>query len=47
MAFGQRSRVALEALGVPVEWRQYPMAHSVCAEEVQDLRAWLSERFAS
>jgi phospholipase/carboxylesterase len=46
MAFGQRSRVALEALGVPVAWRQYPMGHSVCAEEVQDLRAWLSERFA-
>jgi phospholipase/carboxylesterase len=35
------SRDALVALGHPVEWHEYPMAHSVCAEEVADLNAWL------
>ncbi len=23
-------------------WREYPMAHSVCEAEVDDLSAWLS-----
>ncbi len=35
------SRDALVALGHPVEWHEYPMAHSVCAAEVADLNAWL------
>jgi phospholipase/carboxylesterase len=45
-SLGTRSRSALEALGVPVEWRSYPMAHSVCAEEIRDLGDWLTLRFA-
>lgn len=35
------SRDALVALGHPVEWREYPMPHSVCAEEIDDLGRWL------
>lgn len=35
------SRVALESLGYPVQWQEYPMAHSVCGEEVADIAAWL------
>lgn len=35
------SRDALAALGYAVEWHEYPMGHSVCAEELGDLRAWL------
>ena len=35
------SRDALTALGYGVEWHEYPMGHSVCAEELRDLRAWL------
>ena len=31
----------LVALGHPVEWHEYPMAHSVCPEEVVDLNRWL------
>jgi len=42
---GTRSRSALEALGVAVEWHSYPMAHSVCAEEIRDLGDWLTVRF--
>jgi len=44
-ALGQRSRGALEALGVAVQWHSYPMAHSVCAEEIRDLGDWLTLRF--
>jgi phospholipase/carboxylesterase len=43
---GTRSRVALEALGVKVESHNYPMGHSVCADEVRDLGDWLTVRFA-
>lgn len=35
------SRDALEALGYSVDWHEYPMAHSVCMEEIADLNAWL------
>jgi phospholipase/carboxylesterase len=35
------SRDALEALGYAVEWHEYPMAHSVCMEEITDLNRWL------
>ena len=36
-----RSRDALLALGYPVEWREYPMPHSVCPEEIADIAAFL------
>ena len=35
------SRDALIALGHPVEWHAYPMAHSVCPQEIADINAWL------
>ena len=35
------SRDALTALGYSVEWHEYPMAHSVCAQEIADLNRWL------
>lgn len=35
------SRDALTALGYSVEWHDYPMAHSVCAQEIADLNRWL------
>jgi phospholipase/carboxylesterase len=38
---GRESRDRLLALGYRVEWREYPMPHSVCAEEIADLSAWL------
>ena len=41
MIRAQHSRDALMALGYPVEWREYPMPHSVCAEEISDIRAFL------
>lgn len=38
---GRMSCDALRALGYDVQWHEYPMPHSVCAEEVRDLNAWL------
>ncbi|MEO8079147.1 MAG: alpha/beta hydrolase [Caldimonas sp.] len=37
----RQSRDALLALGHEVEWHEYPMPHSVCAEEITDLQGWL------
>jgi phospholipase/carboxylesterase len=38
---GTASRDALRALGHEIEWHDYPMPHSVCMEEIEDLNAWL------
>jgi phospholipase/carboxylesterase len=38
---GHESRDRLLALGYRIEWHEYPMPHSVCAEEIADLSAWL------
>ncbi len=38
------SRDFLQQLGYPLEWHQYPMAHSVCLEEISDIAAWLAAR---
>lgn len=43
---GTASRDALAALGHAVEWHDYPMEHSVCADEVADLQRFL-QRFLS
>ena len=44
---GQASAQALQADGMRVEWRAYPMAHQVCAEEIRDLGDWMAARFAA
>ena len=46
-AWGTRTRDALKELGVAVEWRSYPMPHSVCPEEIRDLGTWMEARFAT
>jgi phospholipase/carboxylesterase len=38
----QASREALEKLGYPLEWHDYPMPHSVCAPEVADIATFLA-----
>ncbi|MBS0193265.1 MAG: dienelactone hydrolase family protein [Proteobacteria bacterium] len=44
---GQRSRDALAALGMAVEWHAYPMAHQVCPPEIAALTDWLGARIGS
>jgi phospholipase/carboxylesterase len=38
---GEDSRQLLEKTGYAVEWHTYPMPHSVCPEEIQDIAQWL------
>lgn len=45
-ALGQMSCEYLKQRGYAVDWHTYPMAHQVCAEEIVDLRRWLSASFA-
>lgn len=40
---GEASRDWLRQRGYRVEWREYPMQHSVCAEEVADIARGLRE----
>jgi phospholipase/carboxylesterase len=41
VAAGRASRDHLLALGHAVQWHEYPMEHSVCMDEVQELQRWL------
>jgi phospholipase/carboxylesterase len=43
-ALGTASRDLLQSLGYKVEWKTYPMEHSVCMEEVLDISKWLQAR---
>jgi phospholipase/carboxylesterase len=40
LSWAMRSRDRLAALGYAVEWHEYPMPHSVCAEEIADIGHW-------
>jgi phospholipase/carboxylesterase len=42
MPRAQASREALEKMGYALEWHEYPMPHSVCAEEIAHISAFLS-----
>jgi phospholipase/carboxylesterase len=41
IALGLESRDLLKSFGYDVEWHQYPMPHSLCEDEVDDIRAFL------
>jgi len=40
-ALADESRQLLAGAGYNLEWHAYPMPHSLCPQEVADLRAWL------
>jgi phospholipase/carboxylesterase len=44
LQLGAWSRDVMKEGGFSVDWREYPMAHQVCAEEIADIGAWLRER---
>jgi phospholipase/carboxylesterase len=46
MALGRDSADLLIANGFEVEWHEYPMAHSVCMDEISDIRRWLLTVYA-
>ena len=41
IALGEESRRILEGTGFRVEWHAYPMPHSLCEQEVADIRDYL------
>jgi phospholipase/carboxylesterase len=43
-ALGEMSRDYLAQRGYTIDWHAYPMPHSVCAEEIADLKRWLGAR---
>lgn len=42
----QASRDALRALGYDVQWHEYPIGHSVCLEEIEDLQRFVLDALA-
>ena len=44
---GIRARDYLIGKGYPVSWREYPMPHSLCIEEVLDIGEWLNQLIGS
>jgi|SRR5882672_3483094 len=41
LMMGAGSMTFMTGLGYMVDWKQYSMQHSVCAEEIEDIGAWL------
>ena len=41
MAKAIETRQELIRLGYAVGWHEYPMQHTVCADEIQEIRSWL------
>jgi phospholipase/carboxylesterase len=46
LKLAQASCSKLLTLGYPVEWHEYDMPHSVCAEELEVVGRWLRSRVA-
>jgi phospholipase/carboxylesterase len=46
LARGVAARDQLKSLGYAVEWHDYPMPHSVCAEEIEHIAAFLQRVLA-
>jgi phospholipase/carboxylesterase len=46
LARGAAAREQLQQLGYAVEWHEYPMPHSVCGEEIEDIAAFLKRVLA-
>ena len=42
----QQSRDLLTGMGYQVQWHTYPMQHSLCQEEIDDIGAWLKKVLA-
>ena len=46
MALGKSAFTTLKRAGYVVEWREYPMGHEVCMEEIQEISRWLQSVLA-
>ncbi len=43
LRLGELSRDLLREHGYSVDWRTYPMAHTLVAREIEDIRSWLAQ----
>ena len=43
IALGRSASASLRGAGYPLEWREYPMGHEVCLEEIQEISRWLQK----
>jgi len=43
ITLAQQSRAHLTTLGYEVDWRVYPMEHSVCPQEIADISRWFDQ----
>ena len=41
LSLAQQGHLALSALGAQVDWHEYLMPHSICQQEIDDLRVWI------
>jgi len=46
VGWGRTSADKLMEAGFNVEWHDYPMAHAVCPQEIEDIRTWLLQVYA-
>jgi len=42
--YGLQSMEELDANNIEVQWHEYDMGHSVCLEEIQHIRQWLTQQ---
>jgi len=42
--YAEQTQAKLKEWGHPHTFKSYPMAHSVCPDQVRDIKAWLGER---
>lgn len=47
LELGIRARDFLVRHGYQLEWHEYPMSHSVCLEEIQEIGRWFRDRMAA
>ncbi len=46
-SYGKSSKEILKSEGYQVDWHTYSMGHSICQEEVVDIKEWLEKQFRS
>ena len=47
LSLAQSSRAKMATRDYKIEWHEYPMPHSVCIEEIEDIGVWIQARFKS
>ena len=46
LQIGDLARGILLTLGANIHWQSYPMAHELCAQQIEHIREWLLQRLS-